>query len=104
MPNRTIVPVPPQRQDDLARVEIAVVADGEDADIDLVAVVGLDGDGHVIRVDEQAVVGVRQIIRLDRLALRSVIRGGKLGEQFRRIGNNEVSRVIARRSHRLKVN
>ena len=53
MPNCTTLPAALQGEQDLARVDVAVLSAVQDLDVDEVAVVCLHGDGHVMLVDEQ---------------------------------------------------
>ena len=83
MPNCTTWPVFCKCQQDLAGVGVAVLAAVQDAHIDQVAVVGLDGDGHVVLVDEQAVIRRRHRVgRAPAVTVGQVVGGRKQGEQL----------------------
>src|SRR5262249_12296873 len=70
-----------QSQQDLAGVMVAVLPRGEHAHVDQVAVVPFDGDGHVVLVDEEAVVGRRDLVGGDDVVLGHVVGGREQGVQ-----------------------
>src|SRR5439155_436075 len=66
-PTRTL-----QSQQNLACIRIAVVAAGEDAHVNQAAVVSLHGDGHVVLVDQQAMIRGRDLLGTYHLAVGQV--------------------------------
>src|SRR5262249_17504722 len=64
-----------ERQQDFSGVEVAGVPALQNPDVDEVAVVRLDGDGHVVLVDEQVVIRRRDLVSGDDLGARDDIVG-----------------------------
>jgi hypothetical protein len=67
--------VGPQPEQDLARVGIPIMDTLEDLDIDEAAVMPFNGDGHVMFVDEQLIVGRRHFVGGDEFIFGQIAGG-----------------------------
>src|SRR5262249_52679069 len=74
-------PVALAGEENFPRIGVAVGSSIHDTDVDLRTVKRLDGDGHVLVVDEELVVGSGNVVAAEVFVAANLVDGGKEGEE-----------------------